>query len=219
MPSLPHEEAASSFEVMIVTLAKEMSVYRRIMKCGATRVDTPERNKQADRSWQPVLQVSKFPTVALEVSFSETTLKLERDIAWWINGSKGEVRMGITIDIKRGSHSIEIKSWTSTLEPSLRNIHITAGSRQVIDRSIKNPPPPRMTQRILITRGRDGSSPTIQGESLTIPFHTLLLDGLGEGEGDFVFTAEMLLHDLAEPVWNAIDHAEAIKERNNHHTA
>ncbi|KAJ5607352.1 hypothetical protein N7537_003971 [Penicillium hordei] len=220
MPGQPHEEAVSSFEAIIVTLAQEMKVNRRIAKCGATLVDTPERNKQADRSWKPARQGREFPTVALEVGFSETTLKLERDIAWWINGSKGEVRMGITVDIKRGSHSIEIKSWTPEFEPSLRNIYITASGRQVIDRRLKNPPPPRMTQRILITRGRDGSSPTIEGEPLTIPFHTLLLDEPGEGEGDFVFTAEMLLHDLAEPVWDAIDDAEMIKakKRNNHHT-
>ncbi|KGO74461.1 hypothetical protein PITC_021550 [Penicillium italicum] len=221
IPSQPHEEAASDFEALIVRRAGEMNVNRRIAKCGATLVDTPERNKQADRSWKPARQGREFPTVVLEVGFSETSLKLERDIAWWINGSKGEVRMGITIDIKRGSHSIEIKSWTPAFEPSLRNIYITASGRQVSDRRIENPPPPRMTGRILITRGRDGSNPTMEGEPLTIPFHTLLLDEPGEGEGDFVFTAEMLLHDLAEPVWDAIDDAEGIKamKRNNHRTA
>lgn len=221
MPSQPHEEAASSFESMVVMLAQEMNVNRRIAKCGATRVDTPERNKQADRSWKPARQRREFPTVALEVGFSETTLKLESDIAWWINGSKGEVGMGVTIDIKRGSHSIEIKSWSPAFEPSLCNIYITAGGRQVAGRRMENPPPPQMTRRILITRGRDGSSPTIKGEPLTVPFHTLLLDQPREGEGDFVFTAEMLLHDLAEPIWDAIDDAEAIKakKRNNHHTA
>ncbi|OQD95059.1 hypothetical protein PENSOL_c022G08524 [Penicillium solitum] len=221
IPSQPHEQAASSFEAMNVILAQEMNANRRIAKCGGALIDTPERNKQADRSWKPARQGREFPTVALEVGFSETTLKLERDIAWWINGSKGEVRMGITIDIKRGSHSIEIKSWTPAFEPSLRNIYITAGGRQVIDRHIKDPPPPRMSQRILITRGRDGSSPTIKGGPLTIPFHTLLLDEPGEGEGDFVFTTEMLLHDLAEPIWDAIDDAEMIKAKksNNHHTA
>jgi hypothetical protein len=220
MPGKPHEEAACSFDYMVGRLAQDMKVDRRIAKCGATRVDTPERSKQADRSWEPTRQARQFPTVALEVGFSETTLKLERDIAWWINGSKGEVRMGITIDIKR-SHSIEIKSWTPAFEPPLRNIYITAGGRQVIDRRIKDPPSPRMTRRIRFTRGRDGSSPTIEGEPLTIPFHTLLLDEPGEGEGDFVFTAEMLLHGLAERVWDAIDDAEMFKakKRNNRHTA
>ena len=129
--------------------------------------------------------------------------------------------MGITVDIKRGSRSIEIKSWTPAFEPSLHNIYITAAGRQVIDRRIKDPPPPRMAQRILITRGKDGSSPTIVGGPLVIPFHTLLLDEPAGSEGDFVFTAEILLHDLAEPVWNAISDAEMIKakKRNNRHTA
>lgn len=221
IPGQPHEEAASSFESMIVTLAQKMNVNRRIAKCGATLVDAPDRSKQADRSWKPARQGREFPKVALEVGFSETTLKLERDIAWWINGSKREVRMGITVDIKRGSSHIEIKSWTPALEPSLRYIYATAGGRQVVDRCINDPPSPRMAQRILIKRGRDGSSPTVEGGPLTIPFYALLLDEPGEGEGDFVLTAEMLLHDLAEPVWDSIDDAEMIKakKRNNHHTA
>lgn len=95
------------------------------------------------------------------------------------------MRMGITVDIKGGSHSIEIKSWAPSFEPSLRNIYITAGGRQVIDRRIKAPPPLRMTQRILITRSKNGSSPTIEGDPLTIPFHTLLLNEPGQGEDDF----------------------------------
>lgn len=82
MPGQPHVEAASSFEAIIVILAQEMNVNRRIGKCGRTLVDTPERNKQADRSWKPARQGREFPTVTLEVGFSETTLKLERDIAW-----------------------------------------------------------------------------------------------------------------------------------------
>ncbi|OQE44411.1 hypothetical protein PENCOP_c002G00150 [Penicillium coprophilum] len=214
-----HEEATSSFEMMIVTLAQKINVNRRIANCGATRVETPERNKQADRSWKPAHQGRKFPTVALEADFSKATQKLERDIAWWIDGLKGEVTMGISIDIQRGSHSIEIKSWTPDFEPSPRKIYIPARG-QVIDRYMENPPPSRMTQRVLITRGRDGASPTIEGEPLTVPFRNLLLDEPAEGEDDFVLTAEMLQHDLAEPVWDAIDDAEMIKakERNTYHT-
>ena len=127
--------------------------------------------------------------------------------------------MGVTIDIK-GSHSIEIKCWTPAFEASLHNIYITARGHPVIHRHINNPPPAHMTQRILIKRGRNGSNPSIEGDHLTIPFHALLFNQPGEGEGDFVFTAEMLLHDLAERVWDAIDDVETIKtkKRENHHT-
>ncbi|KAJ5571237.1 hypothetical protein N7535_004897 [Penicillium sp. DV-2018c] len=220
MPSQPHEAAACSFEVMIGCLARDMAVGRRVAPCGATHIDTPERSKQADRSWKPARQQREFPTVVLEIGFSEMRQKLESDIAWCINGSKGQVRMGITLEIERRSRSIEIFSWVPAFELSLCNTYITAGDRQIIDRRITNPPPPQMTQKILLTGGRDGSSPTTEGAPLTIPFRTLLLDEPGEGEGNFVLTAEML-HDLAERVWDAIDDAEGIeaKKRNKRHTA
>ncbi|KAF3385191.1 hypothetical protein F1880_001825 [Penicillium rolfsii] len=213
MPSQPHEAAADRFGHMIGKLASDMGVSRLIALRGATIVETPKREKQSDRSWAPRHTRREFPTVALEVGFSETTAKLEADIAWWINESKGEVRMGITVDIKRRSGDIEIKSWIPAFEPLPSHVYITLGGRRVVDRRTKNLPPPRMTQRILIKKGRDGSGPTIEGGPLTVPFHTLLLKEPGEGEGDFVFTADMLLHDLADEIWDAIENAEFIKAK------
>jgi hypothetical protein len=196
---------------MLLTLAREMRVFRRLEACGATRVDTPNRSKQADRSWKPKLQGRKFPTVALEVGFPGITAKLEKDIAWLINESKGEVRMGITLDIRR-SGCIEIKSWTPAFDPSLYRGLVTR-SGHVVERYADNLPPPQVAQRVLLKRGRDGAGPTIEGEGLTIPFHTLLEDDPGDGQSDFALTAEMLLHDLAERVWDAIDDAEMIQTK------
>jgi hypothetical protein len=99
--------------------------------------------------------------VALEVGFSETTAKLERDIAWWINKSKDEVKLGLTIGIKK-SGSIEIKSWAPAFMLLPSHVHITAHGHPVVDRRIVDPPPPQMTQRIFITRGRDGYNPKIK---------------------------------------------------------
>lgn len=160
MPSQPHEEAASSFETLITILAREMNVSRRIANCGATLVHTPERSKQADRSWKPARQGREFPTVALEVGYSKTTTKLERDIAWWINGSKGGVKMGVIIDIK-SSHSIDIKCWTPAFEASLHNIYITARGRPVIHRHINNSPLPP---------SYDPENPHQKGEKWLQPF-------------------------------------------------
>ena len=169
MPSLPHEEAAESFASIITILAEEMKVYRRLRNWGSTRIDTPDRSKQADKAWGPVHPIREFPTVALEVSFSETTAKLEKDIAWWINESRGDVRIGVTIDIKRESGSIEIKFWTPPVIPSPKHIYITANNRCIVDRNIDNSP--RTTQRVFMKRGKAGSSPTIEGggPNYTIP--------------------------------------------------
>lgn len=49
-------------------------------------------------------QKEEIPNGGIRIRhFGDNYKKLEKDIAWWINGSKSEVRMGITIDIKRRS--------------------------------------------------------------------------------------------------------------------
>ena len=222
MPSEPHEVAASAFEFILLNTAQEMKVRRRIKPCAATRIDTPDRSKEADRSWKPRFKESwrQFPTVVLEVGFSETAAKLEKNISWWINQSEGEVRMGITIDIKRGSGHVEIKSWTPAFQPQLRGVYVTAKGRHVSN-SIKYPPLPRLVQRILVKKGRNGSRPFVEGGPLSIPFRALLLDEPGEGEGDFALTDDMLLNDLAEVVWGSVADTELAeaKKRKKRRTA
>ncbi|KAJ6108698.1 hypothetical protein N7512_008535 [Penicillium capsulatum] len=102
MPSQAHEEAAAGFEKMITMIANDMQVIRRIAFCGATRVSTR----------------------------TETSRPTEQDVAWWINESRGEVGMGITVDIK-GSGCIDIKSWIPAFDPSLQHDYVTASGRHV----------------------------------------------------------------------------------------
>jgi hypothetical protein len=192
MPCHPHEEAASRFEYLLMRLAEQMMATRRISCLGATRIDGEDRKKQADRAWSPIRQGHRFPTVALEVEYSQTAEKLQRDIAWWLLESKGRMRMGITINIKRGSGNIEIKSWVPAMSfPQ----HASTASQ--------------VAQRILMKRGGNGQEPTIQGGDLIIPFQYLFLNEPREGEGDFVFTQDMLLHDIAELIWATIDEGNA----------
>lgn len=86
-------------------------------------------------------QVRKFLTVALEVSFSETNVKLEKDIAWWINELKGEVRIGVTIDIKK---KISLY-WNKILDPIwaafelfLHSDHISVRGRMFLASEFQN---------------------------------------------------------------------------------
>ena len=118
--------------------------------------------------------------------------------------------MGITIDIKRVSGNIEIKSWILSQPPS-KHVYITAHGRQIIDRNYYHQLELQIVQKISIKRGKKGQEPTITGGSLIIPFQSLLLEEPKEGEGDFVFNEDMLLHDIAEPIWDGIDREEAMK--------
>ncbi|KAI2722764.1 hypothetical protein CBS147332_3693 [Penicillium roqueforti] len=205
MSSGPHEDAATNFNYMIMALAQDMSVRRQLRSWGSTRVDTSDRRKMAANGWGPRGPPRGFPTVALEVGFPGPTVKLENDIAWWINGSNGDVRIGITIDIQ-DSDSIEVKSWTA-FEPPPHSNYTTASGRRVFDGGT-NDPPPRVVQRVFFKRGRDGAGPTVEGKGITLPFRDVLLDTPGEGEGDFVLTSQKLLEDLAELIWDTIDQVE-----------
>lgn len=53
-------------------LAHQMKVSRGISCLGTTRIDGEDRKKQADRAWSPIRQGHQFPTLALEVGYSQT---------------------------------------------------------------------------------------------------------------------------------------------------
>lgn len=205
MPSNPHETAARCFETSLMEVASRMGVRRRILQCGATRYDGRDRTKEADVSFKPFRYSSRqWPTMAVEIGWSETRAKLEKEITWWIKNSHGDVRQGITIDIKQGSGNIEIISWVPTMSISPSRVQISSKGRQVLSKAINHISPPRIDQKIEIKRGKGSADPTITGGNLTIQFASVLLDNPGEGEGDFVITAEELLQD-AEHVWMALD--------------
>jgi hypothetical protein len=209
MPGLIHEEAAGRFDSMLGNAASEIGVWRLISFRGATRSETPDRDKEADRSWAPRYlrgqAARQWPSVALEVGYSESTQKLHRDIAYWINYSNGQVKQAITIDIKN-SGAITIASWVASYTPT--TTVVTQSGRNSAP-SADSRPPPIKTQEIKISRGR--GNPTIQGGDFVIP-HSSLFGLASEIEPrDFIFTAEMLLQDFAEFVWEAIDAIEVEK--------
>lgn len=113
----------------------------------------------------------------------------------------------------RGTKDIEITSRVPALPILPRHFAVSSKGRHIFTRSIGQLPVPQINHKITIKKGRGGADHVITGGDLTIPFATLLLDEPGEGEGDFVITADALLHDLAEPVWDAIYDVETIRQK------
>ncbi|KAK2733474.1 hypothetical protein FQN55_003345 [Onygenales sp. PD_40] len=187
MPAFPHEEAAGEFDSLVTSKAIEMSIRDEIYFRSATRAETPDREKQADRSWSPRPNPPgrslDWPTVVLEVAFSESREKIKRDISWWLHQSKGDVLLGLTIDIKRPSGNIYLTSWERGRMPT--RLHPN--------------PEPRPIQEIKVSR-----NPTsLTGDDLVIPFHQLMLRTPGPRERDFIFT-KTELQGLAEKVWEVM---------------
>ncbi|KLJ05481.1 hypothetical protein EMPG_11060 [Blastomyces silverae] len=192
IPSLPHEEAAEAFGYRLASKAEEMGILDILSLRGGTRTRTPAREKQADRSWAPRElppgRSTQWPTVALEVAFSESRERVKRDMAWWLRESAGDVCMAVSIDIKRQSGNIYVTSWAQGRMPARQHPR----------------PAPKRIQEIVISRGQDGQPPNLTGDDLIIPFHQVMLRHPCSGETDFVFTKEDLLK-VAQSVWHAID--------------
>ncbi|KAK2796325.1 hypothetical protein FQN51_009415 [Onygenales sp. PD_10] len=194
MVSSPREAASRVFDGLVRDKARENGVRRKLSPRGSTRTETPDRQKQADGSWipheLPPGRTRQWPSVALEVGYSESREKLKRDMEFWLNTSN-DVQMTLSIDIRRPSGNIFFTTWK-------RGILIPP-------RTSSNPEPQAM-QEIKIERGRAGQQQLniTGGNSLVIPFQSIMLRQPGQGEGDFVFTREDLL-EVAGEVWLAMD--------------
>ncbi|EEQ83610.1 uncharacterized protein BDCG_00415 [Blastomyces dermatitidis ER-3] len=193
MVSFPYEVAAGVFGRLVDDRAKENDVRRILLPRGSTRTDTPDRWKQADKSWipreLPPGRTTQWPSIAVEVGYSETREKLKSDMKFWLN-TNNEVRMALSIDIKRPSGTIFITAWKRGAP---------------IPPRMSSNPEPQATQEIKIERGKAGQKPHITGNSnLTIPFENIMLRRPGQGEVDFVISREDLL-EVAEGVWFAMD--------------
>ncbi|KAK2756088.1 hypothetical protein FQN54_005495 [Arachnomyces sp. PD_36] len=194
IPSFPHEVAAGVFEQLMTLKAIERGVRRSLSPRGSTTAKTPSRQKDPDKSWSPYPsslppgRSLDWPTVALEVAFSESSGQLKQDMGWWLNASNGDVFSTISIDIKRQSGDIYISTWEQGGIPTRQHPN----------------PEPRARQNIAVYRGGNGQDPTVMMDGdLRIPFHELLLRNPGQGESDFTFTREDIL-EIATGTWDAM---------------
>lgn len=188
MLSLPHKRCVEDFGIRLAMKAYSMGLYDDIVFRGATRTKTDDRAKQADRSWGPCSPDPNalWPTVALEVAFSEPRNRVKTDMAIWLNQSNGEVRMAISIDIERGSGIIYITSWERGTP--------TEQTPQ---------PDPEEVQEIKIYPPQNFQQEHLSGDDLVIPFKQVMLRDPGNGESDFTFTEDELL-GLGRKVWQAM---------------
>lgn len=114
---------------------------------------------------------------------------MKSDAAYWLNRSSGDALTVVTIDIKRSG-----------------DIYITQWRRPAVTNQRPDPEPEEAVEEIKIFRGKSGQAARITGGELRIRFQHMMLRDPGPGEGDFVFTRDELLDDLAEAIWWGLDH-------------
>lgn len=111
-----HANAARKFETALVIKLSAMNrLDRQLKQMGAALVDTAERNKKADNSYQPYhcpkYRDKKWPTLVVEVAYSESWRKLAKDARWWLATSNGDIKTIITISINQKYREVTCEKW------------------------------------------------------------------------------------------------------------
>ncbi|EKV06517.1 hypothetical protein PDIG_77140 [Penicillium digitatum PHI26] len=151
--------------------------------CGAsTKVwrGSSGKKKRGDCSWTPTHSGldGKWPSIAVEVAWTEPPGKLYKDMKFWLTQSSGNVNIVLAVRIyKRGRISIE---------------HWKMGART-----------PITVQKIEITRNPAPNCEKIQG-SMQLSFEDIHMRPKGPTDTDFVISHGDM-QNLASQVWEAQD--------------
>ncbi|QSS62110.1 hypothetical protein I7I51_04287 [Histoplasma capsulatum] len=184
MPSGDHESAIRYFDKVLQRKLDEMRTdFSLEMKaCGSKDVHGTTRTKIPDTSFRPRLlpaaRSDEWPSLVLEVGYSESASKLKKDASWWLTESQGEVRVVITLKVFR-NHRVHLEMW------------------QFRDGAAR--PRPVLTQEATVTKSASGYSASAP---MVIRFQDLLLrPPAGNGECDIVLDRG----DLEQMVKLALD--------------
>jgi hypothetical protein len=115
MATAEHTIISQAFFKAVDKALQRMGLDEAIVPYGSATIDVGGGKKQADMVWgprRPPRDYRKRPTVILEVAVSETQAKLRRDMNLWLDPTRGEAKVAISIKINRRSPMISIDKWT-----------------------------------------------------------------------------------------------------------
>ncbi|KAJ5154414.1 uncharacterized protein N7500_009853 [Penicillium coprophilum] len=183
MTTRQHRCATRAMNTLIEEALKDMGLGREFESFAGVEVNVGANLKVPDEGWAPMmspLEGSSGPAVVLEVGVSESDTKLRGDAKMWVDPSRGQANIAITIKIKQDRPLLKIDEWEWDAD---------------IGR-------PRVNRHIEITGARGTAS--VSGEPLLIPFHQIWRrTAQYPREKDIVLNVEDLAF-LATHVWGAM---------------
>ncbi|KAE8154717.1 hypothetical protein BDV25DRAFT_94203 [Aspergillus avenaceus] len=193
IPRRAHEAATRALEFLIVQEASRQGLDDQLLAVGSETIKEDPYSKEGDAAFIPQGPIpgrdDKWPTLVIETGLSESLLRLRVDASWWLTMSSGLVKMVIIISIDRAQPKILLECW---------KLGAVQHSHQL--RSLCwNPLRPTKTHSITMTH--NGTSTTIAGAPLVIPFDDVFaIPPSGPTQGDFVF-GSAVLEGFARKVW------------------
>jgi len=129
MPGPAHERVSTELYGKIVDKIVSIPGHSRasIQGFGATQFHPPRvRSKQADKALGPATRVGwdAWPSLVIEVGYSERLKPLRMDAEWWLINSAGKTKFVIIIKITRHPFTVHIECW-KMIPPSRRQTRHT----------------------------------------------------------------------------------------------
>ncbi|PYH99846.1 hypothetical protein BO71DRAFT_424630 [Aspergillus ellipticus CBS 707.79] len=102
----------------ITQLQYQMNLIYALLPTGAKRIHQDMFVKEPDASWRPTdllsLRSTKWPTLVLEVGWTEYLARLRYEAKWWLVHSRGEVNVAI-VRVAEKSRTMSTPTHTSLL--------------------------------------------------------------------------------------------------------
>ncbi|KAM5436140.1 hypothetical protein McanMca71_000110 [Microsporum canis] len=179
-----HERLTQRIGRHVTEMLLQMGIRKELGELGAGRDETQGLVyvKEPDLSW--VLDGEQWPTLVLEVGWSEKAEKLASDAHGWLETEGSATEVVITAKLDQDCAHIDFAVWELASEPARTTRSYRKSAQQ--------------TQRVEVSRkGGDITA----SSSLVVSFKKIFRrEPAADQEGDLIFTKERLI-DIAEWAW------------------
>ncbi|KAJ5788610.1 hypothetical protein N7457_003600 [Penicillium paradoxum] len=177
MVTIIHSDISQFANLALTRVIIQMGLAANVRFYAGATIGEEGQGKEADQGWGPLPAPQGFPdkpTVTLEVGVSESHIKLQRDVDWWLHPAKGNVNATLIIKVDRKRPRLMIDRW------------------ERIDGVVQS------TQRTEISKVN--GQVELTNDSLTIPFESLFLRQPTGNEIDITLDRGTL-EELADRTW------------------
>ncbi|KAJ5369793.1 uncharacterized protein N7496_005885 [Penicillium cataractarum] len=186
-----HATATQEFDE-IVTMWKMSMAMRRDLSNSPGKVKGGSKDKVPDAAWTPRwygADINRhWPSMVLEVVYTNSRKDLEDDITFWLKESAGEVKVAVSISIQpKQAGKVTLEQWKFT--PSARETRLKQGK-------------PRVVQTKTATR-KPGLAPVISSGNFVLPFEDIILKpAASETTACDLVVSDSDMEELAKVIWD-----------------
>ncbi|KXG52013.1 uncharacterized protein PGRI_082970 [Penicillium griseofulvum] len=183
MPTTVHEVATTQFQSILQSWIQQgdgNGNYPVMCTLGASVRGTTGKTKRPDCSWVPAHTglSTHYPSIIVEVAWTETRKKLENDMQWWLTKTDGQVNVVLSVTVQRRGKII-VEEWGIK-----RNSVVPVQTMQIVRKPASN-------------------DQKVEGH-LSLNFEDIHRRQKTQGNTDFVLTPDGL-ERMAKGIWIAQD--------------